>query len=494
MISNRATINRLATGVQGLDEILGGGLPEFSFNLIAGPPGSGKTTLAHQMMFALATPERPALYCTVLGEPPLKMLRYQQQFEYFDLDKLNRSIRFINLSEDTTSGDLTKVLDRIVAEVEAHNAGLVFVDSFRSLVLAGQGEHKPFIGLQQFTQNLGVLMTSWQATTFLIGEYTNDCDPDPILTVADGLIWMRQSIQGNSIVRKMEIMKMRGQATLPGLHTFRISSAGINVFAPPPFVSADSGTVPRELTRLAMGIPGLDDMMGGGLPRGYSLLVAGPSGSGKSIMASAFLVEGARAGENGVIAAFEQRPNQSRGRAIADLIESGRIGVINTRVSDLSVDEIATLLITEIQRLKATRVVIDSLSGFELALAPTFRDDFRESLSRMVSALASTGVTVLMTSELEDRYDDLRFSPYGTAFLTDAIIVQRYIEVDSRLQRVLAVVKVRASAHSSELRLFHINNEGIQIGHMLAGHEGLLGGRPTLRQESPRANNGSDPA
>ena len=494
MISNRATINRLNTGVQGLDEVLGGGLPEFSFNLIAGPPGSGKTTLAHQMMFALATPERPALYFTVLGEPPLKMLRYQQQFDFFDLDKLNRSIRFVNLSEDTTSGDLGKVLDRIVAEVEAHNAGLVFVDSFRSLVLSSHSEHKPFIGLQQFIQSLGVLMTSWQATTFLLGEYFTESDPDPILTVADGLIWLRQSLQGNSVVRKMEIMKMRGQATLPGLHTFRISDGGIKVFAPPQPMPADTGSAPRESTRLSMGVPSLDDMMGGGLPRGYSLLIAGPSGSGKSIMASAFLTEGARAGEAGVIAAFEQRPNRSRGRAIAELIESGRIGVINTRVSDLSVDEIATLLIAEIERLKASRVVIDSLSGFELALAPTFRDDFRESLSRMVSALASTGVTVLMTSELEDRYADLRFSPYGTAFLTDAIIVQRYVEVDSRLQRVLAVVKVRASLHSSELRLFHINDDGIQIGHMLPGHEGLLGGQPTRRQELPRSKNGKDPA
>src|ERR1700682_5078414 len=119
MTARKAAIHRLATGVPGLDEVLGGGLPEFSFNLIAGTPGSGKTTLAHQMMFALTTPERPALYCTVLGEPPLKLLRSQQQFEFFDLDKLNRSIRFINLSDDTTSGDLGKVLDRIVAEVEA---------------------------------------------------------------------------------------------------------------------------------------------------------------------------------------------------------------------------------------------------------------------------------------------------------------------------------------------------------------------------------------
>jgi circadian clock protein KaiC len=83
-----------------------------------------------------------------------------------------------------------------------------------------------------------------------------------------------------------------------------------------------------------------------------------------------------------------------------------------------------------------------------------------------------------MTSELEDRYTDLRFSPYGTAFLTDAIIVQRYVEVDSRLRRVVAVVKVRGSAHSDELRLYHIDDQGLQIGETLLGHEGLLGGRP----------------
>ncbi|MDO9002431.1 MAG: ATPase domain-containing protein [Aquabacterium sp.] len=487
--SGKATITRLRTGVQGLDEVLGGGLPEYSFNVIAGTPGCGKTTLAHQMMFAMATPERPALYFTVLGEPPLKMLRYQQQFDFFDLDKLNRSIRFVNLADDTATGDLDKVLSRIVAEVEQRQPGLVFIDSFRSVVLASQSQGHSFISLQQFIQNLGVLMTSWQATTFLIGEYFTDNDPNPIFTVADGLIWLRQSVQRNSVVRKMEIMKMRGQPTEPGLHTFRIGTAGIQVFSPPQLAyAAPPESAAGEAVRLQTGVPALDEMMGGGLPKGYSLLVAGPSGSGKSILAMGFLAEGARQGETGVIAAFEQRPNRSRGSLMANLIETGRVGVIDTRAAALSVDEIASLLINEIRRLKATRVVIDSLSGFELALAPTFREDFRESLSRMVAALASTGATVLMTSELEDRYTDLRFSPYGTAFLTDAIILQRYVEVDSRLQRVMAVVKVRASAHSNELRSFTINDEGIQIGDMLPGQEGLLGGAPNRslsRREGP---------
>jgi circadian clock protein KaiC len=477
-------LKTLRTRVPGLDEVLGGGLPEFSFNLIAGPPGAGKTTLAHQIMFALATPDRPALFFTMLGEPPLKMLRYQQQFDFFDLDKLNQCIRFINLADEVLSGDLDRVLKRIVDEVEAHTPGLVFVDSFRTVMLASQGGVTPLLTLHQFTHNLGLLMTSWQATTFLMGEYIVDAEPNPVFTVADGLIWLRQSVQRNSSVRKMEVQKMRGQDSLAGLHTFRIGRAGLHVFAPPHIAeTTESGPWLTAPARLKMGVPGLDEMMGGGLPRGYSLLVAGPSGSGKSILAAAFLAEGARAGERGVIAAFEQRSRQSRGKAMAGLIDDGRVTVVDTRASLLSVDEIATVLIAEVNRVKAARVVIDSLSGFELALAPTFREDFRESLSRMVAALASTGVTVLMTSELEDRFSDLRFSPYGTAFLTDSIIVQRYIEIESRLQRVMAVVKVRASAHSNALHLFHIDDDGIHVGKMLAEHEGLLGGSPTRRQD-----------
>jgi circadian clock protein KaiC len=485
----KVTINRFATGVPGLDEVLGGGLPEFSFNLIAGSPGCGKTTLAHQMMFALATPERPALYFTVLGEPPLKMLRYQQQFDFFDSKSVNRSIRFINLSDDALGGDLDKVLSRMVTEVEAHGPALVFVDSFRAVVLSQVTGGNAHLSLQQFVQQLSMLMTSWQATTFLIGEYLDDTEANPVFTVADGMIWMRQSVLRNSMVRKIEIKKMRGQATLPGLHTFRIGASGITVFPPAiiPKPTHAGAIVAPPGSRLLMGVPLLDEMLGGGLPNGYSMLVAGPSGSGKSILAAAFLAQGARSGETGVIAAFEQHPSRSRNRVLADLIESGRVGLVDSRAPDLSIDEIVLLLIEEIRRLKATRVVIDSLSGFELALAPTFRDDFRESMSRLVGAVAAEGVTVLMTSELEDRYTDLRFSPYGTAFLTDSIVVMRYIEVESKLLRVMAVVKVRASAHSDQLREFTIDDDGIRIGRMLPDQEGLLGGRPTNKQGSQRS-------
>jgi circadian clock protein KaiC len=490
-MSDRVTISLLPTGVPGLDEVLGGGLPEFSFNLIVGPPGSGKTTLAHQLMFALATKQRPAVFFTVLGEPALKMLRYQQQFEFFDFGRIDESIRFINLSDDVASGKLERVLGRITQEVETCAAGLVFVDSFRSIMVEARHQPRGALGMQQFIQQLGIHLSGWQATTFLVGEYPSQTDPHPVFTLADGLLSLEQSVFRNSMVRQLQVLKMRGTSSRPGRQTFRISNSGVEVF-PAALVRDDHEAMQVAAesrpvrARLTTGVPGLDDMMGGGLPAGYSMLVAGPSGSGKSILATAFLAEGVRRGEPGVIVAFEQSPSQSSIRTIHDMVRAGQVGLLNTRTLDLSIDEVVQRLLSLIHRTNAKRVVIDSLSGFELAVAPGFREDFRQSLFRMVAVLAGYGVTVLMTSELEDRYTDLRFSPYGSAFLTDAIIVQRYIEIDSHLKRVIAVVKVRGSAHSKELRLYEITDEGILIGEPVRDHEALLGGSPRRSSIAPR--------
>jgi len=237
----------------------------------------------------------------------------------------------------------------------------------------------------------------------------------------------------------------------------------------------------RAIKRISLGVPDLDEMLGGGLPEGYSLLVAGPSGSGKTILATEFLAEGVRRGEHGVIAAFEKSPGLTLSRGLDPLVRSGKVGLISTRSLDLTIDETLFEIAEAVRRLKAKRVVIDSLSGFELALAPSYREDFRDSTYRMVSVLTGLGVTVLVTSELEDRYTDLRFSPYGAAFLTDAIIVERYIQLNNELRRCLAVVKVRDSDHSKELREFKIVKGRLVIGNAITGYEGLLTGRATAR-------------
>lgn len=483
-MNRKVSINLLPTGAAGLDAILHGGLPEFSFNLIAGSPGAGKTTLAHQIMFSQASAERRALYFTALGEPAVKLLRYQQQFAFFDVDKVNTAIRFVNLADDFAAGNYARVVDRMQAEVAAFSPSLVFVDSFRSLFQEAQQPTSLDNTLQQFIQQLAVQLASWQATTFLISEFAAESDAvSPVFTVADGVIFLSQSIYRNSMVRKLQVVKMRGQATSPGLHTFRISGAGLDVF--PAALIGDAGLASayrvehQPGARLSIGVPRLDEMLGGGLPAGYSLLIAGPSGSGKTVLARNFLEEGVRRGEPGILVAFEQTPSLTRDRRIHELVQAGKIGLINLRTLDLSIDEIVHVLTQMIARRQAQRIVIDSLSGFELSVAPEFRADFRESLFRMITVLAAMGVTVVLTSELEDRYTDLRFSPYGSAFLTDAIIVQRYIEVESELKRVVAVVKVRASDHSKELREFTITDAGIVIGEPLPRFEGLLGGRPT---------------
>jgi circadian clock protein KaiC len=483
-MTDKVPIRQLHTGVPGLDQILGGGLPEFSFNLIAGAPGSGKTTLAQQIMFGLAGPKCHAIYFTVVGEPPLKMLRYQQQYSFFDLKRVDESVRFVNLSQDIVGGTLEKVLARIVQEVEATNPRIVFVDSFRTVAQAAERAQDGDFDLQHFVQQLAIRLTGWQATTFLIGEYhPRESEHDPVFTVADGLLWLHQSMDRNSMVRKIQILKMRGQAPVPGLHTFRITADGIQVFPRVIVGPPDKAGRQRPRKRLLLDIEELDEMLGGGIPSGYSVLVAGPSGSGKSVLATEFIMAGIRHDEPGILAVFEKRPNEYAqtppgGPAFEKMIRQGKVGVIHSRPLDLSIDETLYEIVEEIHRLKAKRLVVDSLSGFELALAPTFREDFRESLYRMVAVLTGMGITMMMTAELEDSYTDLRFSPHGTAFLTDVIIMQRYIELKGRLQRVMSVVKVRGSVHSKDIRAFEISKNGIVIGKALENYDGLLTGHP----------------
>lgn len=470
------------TGVPGLDTVLGGGLPELSFNIIGGAPGSGKTTFAQQIMFALANPERKALFFTAMGEPPIKMLRYQQQFSFFDFDKVDTSIKFVSLAAEVEGGNYDEVLAQICEQVRLHAPALVFIDSFRSFVEGAKGPDREMHALQSFVQKLVTQMTGWQATTFLIGEYlANDADRNPIFTVADGMIWLTQNVHRNAMVRKLQVVKMRGQKQRPGLHTFRINKQGVEIFPrilPAPEPSGNPGRT-AERGRLSMGVSKLDDMLGGGIPIGYSMLLVGPSGCGKTMLATEFLAEGARRGETSVLALFEKSPSQMMNDALDKLVSAGSVELLNVRTLDVSVDETLHELVGMIDRSGAKRVVLDSLSGFELALAPEFREDFRESLYRMTTVLSEKGVTLLMTSELEDRFTDFRFSPYGNAFLVDAIIVQRFIESQAQLKTIISVVKVRGSAHSRDLRTFDITSEGIVIGDGPAPYGDILLGGPT---------------
>lgn len=490
-------IRNVATGIPGLDAVLGGGLCEYSFNLVAGPPGAGKTTLVQQVLFANATTETPALYFTVLGEPTVKMIRYQQQFGFFDASRVPSAIRFVNLGTEAISGDLDTVLARIVAEVTEREPAFVAVDSFRTIGghLRLADDHAA-LELADFVQRLALQLTSWEVTSFLLGEYSEDEARHPVFTVADSILWLSEDVDRNSAVRKIRAVKVRGRSPMPGLHTFRITGNGLEVF--PRIPEQQQGRVVRSNKRLRTGVPGLDEMMGGGIPEGDAVMLTGPAGSGKTTFASQFVAQGLSEGTNCVVAVFEEYPEAYLARAKSGLVDFGqmiaanRLAVVYLRPMTLSVDEMLVEIVSAVRRVGATRVVIDSLSGFEIALAPTFRLDFRESLYRLVGALTATGVTVLMTAEVVDVYPEIRFTNERVSFVTDDILVQRYVEIDGRLEKVLAVVKMRGSNHSTDFRVYELTPSGAVLGEPLRGYHGITTGVPTRDDHRSASDAGVD--
>jgi circadian clock protein KaiC len=329
----------------------------------------------------------------------------------------------------------------------------------------GAGE----VEMQSFVQRLAQFLTSWQATTFLIGEYApEELRDNPLFTIADGILWLSQVAERNSVVRKLQIVKLRGQGSVPGLHTIRISDTGLQAF------SRTLGLVSKKVKssrrrRLSIGIPELDEMMGGGILEGDSLLVAGPSGTGKSALATQFIAEGLRHGEPGIMAIFEERPEgyteraHSFGLNLRTPQEQGKLEILYLRPLDLSVDETMQEILDAIERIGAKRLVIDSLVGFEMALAPGFRADFRESLYRMIGALTVAGVTILSTVEVEDKFTEMSFSHYTISFLTDDILRLRYVEIDGQLRKVLVVIKMRGGNHHKDIREYVITEKGVVV-------------------------------
>ncbi|HMH17334.1 MAG TPA: ATPase domain-containing protein [Burkholderiales bacterium] len=481
----KVRIHTLPTGVPGLDEILTGGIPEFSFNVLAGLPGSGKTTMAHQIAFARGTPKKPALLFTVLGEPVLKMLRYQQQFSFFDESKVGKAVRFINLSDVALGKDLNAVLEEIIKQVTAADAGVVVVDSFRTLTRIATSDPNNE-GVQAFVHRLAQFLTSWEATTFLVGEYFEDEIRDnPLFTMVDGIFWLSQVEERNSVVRKLQVMKMRGHQTVPGLHTIRIGAGGVRAFSRTLGLAGKHAHVART-RRLSTGIAELDKMLGGGIIEGDSLLVAGPSGTGKSALATQFIAEGIRRGEPGIMAIFEERPEGyiqragSFGLNLKAAEQKGILEILYLRPLDLSVDETMEAILDAVKRLGAKRLVIDSLVGFEMALAPGFRVEFRESLYRMIGALIGAGITIVSTVEVEDSFGSLQFSHYAVSFLTDDIIRLRYAEIDGQLRKIMVVVKMRGGNHSKDIREYVISDKGVVVLHpRRTDYEGLITGIPT---------------
>jgi circadian clock protein KaiC len=266
----------------------------------------------------------------------------------------------------------------------------------------------------------------------------------------------------------LQIAKLRGAAPLPGQHTFIISSEGMRVFprelVPPETPRLSLGT------RASTGVVGLDAMLDGGIPHGECALVSGPTGSGKSLLVRHFMARGAQSNERGLLVSFEAEPGEylepthrACGPRLHEYFERGALTFLHLSALDLSVDEIVWRICEAVRRTRASRLALDSLAGFALSLAPSFRTDLRQSLRRLVKGLVGLGVTTLATDDAATRRAGPIRSKSVTELLMDVVISQRYVDIDGNVEKTMAVLKMKSSSHETLSRRYTIDESGMVV-------------------------------
>jgi circadian clock protein KaiC len=481
MSSSRKPLERLSTGSDAFDRILDGGLPVRSMTVIAGEPGAGKTLFALQMLFHLARQGKKGLYFTTLSEPSLKLLQYMQQFSFFDEDAVGKQVVFVDLGSVVRGRNAEDTLTSISDRVEAEEPAIVIIDSFKAM----RDLLSDTPSIRTFVYDLAVHMAGWGATTLFVGEYSREeiahlaeC------AIADGILRFGTERAELTATRVVEVLKLRGAHCVSGRHFFEIGPDGLTFFPRVRSPDArDDAAVASFTDRASTGIAGLDEMLGGGLPRSSSTVVQGATGTGKTLLGLHFLLEGARRGEPGIHFTLEETADQLRGIARAlgwDLLELERRGLLTLSYAspvELSTDAYLDQARRLLEQVKAKRAVLDSLTSMELGVSSQRR--FKELVYSMTKHFRALGVTFNMNMEITELLGSAQLSGHGVSFAADNLIQLKYIEQDGRLERGISVLKARGVRHATEVRKLSIEGRGIEIGAPFRGLRGVLTGLPT---------------
>jgi circadian clock protein KaiC len=461
--------DRLSSGSERLDDVLGGGLPLHGITLIIGRPGAGKTILAQQYLFRNASPGRPALYLSTASEPLEKVLRYGEALAYFDASALGTSVIYDDLGQTLNEDGLSGVLARITNLLKQRRPGVMVIDSFKALQV-----YAPDAGaFRRFLYELAGRLSAMPITSFWIGEYHGiDTTGAPEFAVADAILSLSTEQDAERELRVLQVLKLRGSGFLSGKHAYRISAQGINIFprlADP--IDLDIYDAPPE--RISSGVPALDAMLGDGYYRGASTLVAGPSGVGKTLLALHFIFAGARRGEIGLIATFQEDPVRLERilQGFSWSLHDSGIELMYRSPVDLYLDEWIYDLLDTARRTGAQRIAIDSLGDLRAACGDELR--FRECIYSLLQRCARANISVIMTQEVADLFGVTRLSEYGISHLSDNVVLLQFLRGDSELKRAITVLKTRGSAHEQHPRQYNITSNGVTLGGQFAPSQSL---------------------
>jgi circadian clock protein KaiC len=487
-------VKRIATGVPGLDLILNGGLEPGAVVVVAGAPGTGKTILAQQICFAAGTPGHKGVYYTTVSEPDTKLVRHLEPFTFFDPDSLGSRVEHIHLGDflqPARPGGLEPLVAEIVRKTLDEEPAVVVVDSVRML--------RDFADERQLRGALYDLTGRFAETPtvlLLLGEYTTDELGSGVeFSLADGIIQLENEVREPVDRRTLRVVKMRGGRNVPGRHTFQIDADGIRVF--PRIETLIPATAAAPATgRIRTGIPGLEQLMPGGMRQDDATLVMGPSGAGKTTLALRWITQGLEDGETCVYVTFQDTADHLTdmgavfGWDLCAAQAAGRLVISYVAMGDLDLDVLANAVRENLAERPVRRIAIDSLA--ELVLADREWDRFPAYMRSLVGLVRAAGVSFLATSETVGATVTSQ-SLEGLMFLFDNVIDLRYIEEPSELGRALNVVKMRNRPHEMTLNQVTITDAGLIVGDPIEGVTGRLGWS-ALRTQDPHYRTGSAPA
>jgi circadian clock protein KaiC len=466
-------MDRISTGDSGLDHVLGGGLPVGSLIIVAGPPGSGKTILAQQICFENATSERKAVYYTTWSEPHDKLVRHLEPFSFFEVDALGDRVEFLHLAErigGDGTGAFAPAAEEILRRSFETKPVIIVIDSSKALHDVVERDE-----FRRAIYDLASKVAYSNAVLIMVGEYTAaETRSQPEFAVADGILQLENEARGPIDRRWLRVRKMRGAEVAGGQHSFRIADSGFEVF--PRLETTLPERVSTLETRAPFELEKLDEAIGGGIPRGDSTLVIGPSGVGKTLLALRFVAAGLTRGERCLHVSFQESETQVKEKAAAvgwdwrDLGED-RLVVRHIPPVELDLDEVGALIRNALARGDVERVVVDSLA--ELAFAARETERLPAYIWALGGFVRAAGGTTIFTNEMAALGQGADLG--GLSFIFNNVFFLRYIEIESELRRGLNVLKMRQSDHEKGLISFGIDADGISFGERIAGLSGMLG-------------------